>query len=166
MILSYLSGVPDDGDPVLIDGEVPPDINDDLYVLHVPASRGAAFVDLGHRETLEALDEMLSDAFAALGVQANLAEICRERDRRVTRLAMRALYSQYSDGKLGPVAGVRYPGQPDPEWEAFVLWSPPALVALTGDDVGFRWVSTWDADFLAACKHLGIRPPRGDINPR
>ncbi len=161
VILAYLEGPADDGEPELVDGEVPADVNDDLYLIEVPASRGAVFVDLGDPNTLRALDEMLREALDALGVTANLENICRETDRRVTRLAMRALHSQFSDGSLGPVAGVRYPGQPDPEWEAFVLWSPPTLVELTGDDVAFRWVSAWDADFVAACHRLGIRPPRG-----
>jgi hypothetical protein len=160
-IKGFLMQEPDPGEPELLDNRVPEDIFDDLYLIHLPGDRRVVFVDLEHEHTLETLSEQLGPTVNALGLGvAPLAgNLAREEDRRVTRLVTRALHSLCSDGRYGPVAGIRYPGQPDPEWEAFVLWRPPDLVDLDSDDVELRWVAHWDADTLAAAKRLGLDWP-------
>jgi hypothetical protein len=52
---------------------------------------------------------------------------------------------------------LRLPGQPDEEWEAYVLWNHPEVVALEADDVEFRWVAPWDDDTERAARTLGLR---------
>jgi hypothetical protein len=161
-IYSFLSGPPDPGDPELYEGRVPRDIFDDLHLIHLPADSGVVFVDIDHQTTRRTLDGQLGTALTALGVGPLSANLAREEDRRITRLAMRALYSLCADGRFGPVAGIRHAGQPDPEWEAFVLWCPPELVSLEGDEVGFRWIAPWDAASQAAAKTLGLELPPDD----
>lgn len=158
-IKNFMSGPPDDAEPELVDGVVPAGVFDDLYSIHIPGDRPVEFVDLGHEDTLRALETQLDGALQALGIGKLSNNLAREKDRRVTRLAMRALYSLSVDGGYGPVAGIRCPGQPDPAWEAFVLWSPPSLVGLTGDDVEFRWIARWDEDVIAAARTLGLQLP-------
>jgi hypothetical protein len=159
-ILTFLSHAPDDeNEPELVDGRVPDDVFDDLHLIHIPGDLGVVFVDLEHPSTYETLQTELGNTLEALGVGPLGDNLAREGDRRITRLAMRSLYSLCSDGRRGPVAGLRLPGQPDPEWEAFVIWCPPDLVSLTSEDVEFRWIAQWDQDTIAAAKRLGLDLP-------
>jgi hypothetical protein len=160
-IKRFMSGPPDRGEPEIVDGQVPADVFDDLYLIHVPEDRAVVFIDLEHPDTYESLKDMLEPVLDALNVPRLPRDLARERDRRITRQAIRALHSQYADGRVGPVAGIRIPGQPDPEWESYVLWSPPQLVPLVGEDIGFRWVARWDADLAAALARLDISLPPG-----
>jgi hypothetical protein len=157
-IKDFMSGPPDDGEPELVDGTVPADLFDDLYSIHVP-DRPVVFVDLEHEDTQRTLETQLAGTLAALGVRPRWENVAHEKDRRVTRLAIRALYSLCADGRFGPVAGIRCPDQPNSAWDAFVVWSPPRLLELSGDDVEFRWVARWDDDVIAAARTLGLELP-------
>jgi hypothetical protein len=155
----FFTAEPDPGDPELVAGEVPPDVFEDLYLVHIPGSAPVVFVDIHAPETQEALEAELGPALRALGAGTLSANLAREKDRRITRLVMRTLHTLCSTGRVGPVAGVRCAGQPDANWEAFILWAPPRLVALSGDTVGFRWVARWDDDAVAAATALDIKLP-------
>jgi len=158
-ILEFLESEPDPGDPDLVEGRVPEDVIDDLYLLHVPASDDVLFVDLEAEATRSELQRELGPALSALGLGPLPANFAREADRRLTRLVLFFLHSRLSGGAEGRVAGIRLPGQPHPSWESFVLWRPPQLVDLTADDVGFRWVARWDEHLLAAARRLEVEIP-------
>lgn len=157
-LLGFMDEEPDEPEPELVDGRVPEDIFDDLYVIHLPHDPRLLFVDIGHEDTQAEVDAVLREPLRALGVTAN-PDLVEERDRRVTRLAMRMLHGRCADGRYGSVAGIRYPGQPDPEWEAYVIWSPPDLVELGAQDVVLRWVAPWDDDARAAANTLEVELP-------
>jgi hypothetical protein len=157
----FLTHPPDhEGEPALVVGEVPPDVLDDLYVLHIPFDRAVSFVDIDHHSTREALNSVFGGTLELLGMRSldgnNLA---REPDRRLTRLVLGTLYDLCARGNYGNVAGIRIGGQPDEPWESFVYWSNPAHVDLTADDIALRWVAPWDDDLIAAATRLNLRLP-------
>jgi len=158
-IKRFMSGPPDEGQPELVEGVVPEDVFDDLYSIHIRGDKPVVFVDISHQDTLSSLENQLSGTLSALGVGPLSANLAREPDRRVTRLVARAVYSICADGRYGPVAGIRCPGQPDASWESFVVWSPPELVDLASEDLVPRWVARWDPDLIAAARTLGLRLP-------
>jgi hypothetical protein len=156
-IKTYLEGPPDPGEPELFEGRIPPDIFDDLYLLSVPKREDLLFIDLMAPETLEELDKEVGASIrAATGADFPGTDLARHPDRRVTRLLLTILHRQFASGHI---CGIRYPGNPDPNWEAFVVWAPPVSISLTEQDVGFRWVARWDADLVEAANSLQLRIP-------
>jgi hypothetical protein len=158
---SWLEGPPDQGDPDLIDGRVPPDVLDDLYLLSIPSEADVVFVDLMAEETLDDLSGALGPVLTALGLDFPGADFSRSLDRRGTRLAVSYLQNMCSQPGDQKVAGLRYPGHPDQDWQAYVVWSEPNHISLTGDDVLFRWIAKWDDDLESAAAKLGITIPEG-----
>lgn len=158
-IMKFMSHAPDGDEPEIVDGRVPVDVFADLYLISIPQDTDVTFVDLAHEDTHRVLQEQLASTLETLGLPPVDGSFITAADRRMTRLAMRALWGLCASGQYGQVAGIRYPGQPDPEWEAFVLWSPPESVRLTGDEVGFRWIGAWDEDAEAAAARLGLEMP-------
>lgn len=159
-LLSQLDHEPDFADePDLVDGKIPPDVQDDLYELHIPATPEVVFIDVDAHETIETLEEYLRSLPTQNGLDECLTDLAGARDRRWTRVSMTLLHALCSGGLYGQVAGIRYGGRPDSDWEAYVLWSPPDHVPLVGDDRVLRWVAPWDDDLRSAAKRLGIEPP-------
>lgn len=162
-IIDFLEGEPDfAAEPELIDGRVPDDVFDDLYAIRVPYRPDLQFVDLGHPDTIASLKGTLDDALVRLGAGPISRNLARERDRRTTRLITQLLHDAADRWRADQdltVAGLRLPGQPDEAWEAYVLWCPPKLVDLAGDDIELRWISHWDDDTVRAAQTLGIELP-------
>lgn len=156
-IRNFLSGPPDTDDPQLYEGRIPPDVFADMYALRVPKRADLMFIDLMSPDTLEGLAKgfgpLLRTAIDLALPGENLAQYP---DRRVTRFLMTLLHQVYGGTQI---AGIRYPGRQDPNWDAFVIWAPPLRVSLTDEDVEFRWVARWDADLVAAAKCLHLRIP-------
>lgn len=161
-IKDFMSGPPDDGEPDLVDGVVPTGVFDDLYSIHIPADESIDFVDLEHDDTRKILVEQLDGVLHSLGLGPLCESLTREKDRRVTRLAMSAIYNLSMDGRYGAVAGIRCAGEPDRSWDTFVLWSPPERVTLAADDVKLRWIARWDEDLETAAEILDVHLPPAD----
>lgn len=161
VIKRFLSEAPDhNGEPELVDGEVPAAVLDDLYLIHIPHNPAVSFVDLDHRSTRETLKTIFGDRLQRLGMRKiDENNLAREPDRRLTRLILGTIYDLCADGRFGPAAGIRIGGQPDEPWESFIYWSHPSLVDLAADDVRRRWVTPWDEDLITAAKRLKLRLP-------
>lgn len=156
-IKAFLSGPPDPGEPSLVEGIVPPSVHDDLYEIRVPKREGLVFIDLMSPETLEEIEKGPGRLVrAATNAEFPGENLAQHPDRRVTRLLTTLLYQSLAPNG---VAGIRYPGNPDSHWEAFVVWAPPIVLPLSGEDVNLRWVAPWDEAFLAAVHTLGLRVP-------
>lgn len=158
-VLKSVKGSTDAGEPNLREGRVPPDVLDELHLVHVAPDADLAFIDLQHDETRVMLEERMRPLLPLLGVRALPADLARAEDRRITRMALTLLYGEYASGDRGRVAGVRYPGHPDSEYEAYVLWLPPSYVDLDAGYGESRSILPGDPDLAAAIERLEIALP-------
>jgi hypothetical protein len=149
------------GELELRDGVVPAAIFERLYEVHLPHDPSLRFIDISSPETLVEIDEMFGSVFSGLGLDPVMPDtnLARLRDRRQPRIVLSLLHSLYS---LQGIAGIRVCGNPDPEWESYVVWSPPERVDLVAEDVRFRHVDSWDDDARAAADRLQLMLPAGD----
>jgi hypothetical protein len=156
-MLRFFTHEPDnDQEPELVEGVVPAEIFPRLCEIHLPASLDLSFIDIEDPATLREIAAMYGETIERLGlppIEGN--NLARESDRRLPRLVLTLLYVLHSETH----AGVRIAGQPDEDWESFVLWSPPDRVDLRAHNDMFRWVGPWDEDAIRAANHLGVRLP-------
>jgi hypothetical protein len=160
-VLEWFSGEPEpdyEHEPELSEGAVPADIFNRLCEIYVPYNADLRFIDISAPETLTAIDDALGGALKPLGFGGVAGiNLAREPDRRLPRLILTLLHARYSS----EYAGIRVCGQPDPEWESYVLWSPPERIDLAAEQNAFRYVAVWDDDAIKAAERLGVRLPEG-----
>lgn len=137
-------------------GAVPPSFFEDAYLLELGHDPDLRFVDLEHPSTRETLQRILAPQLELIG--ASIADgIGQNRDRRATRLVLTTIYDLCAANEEEPIAGIRY-GALDPEWEAYVFWSPPQRVDLaTGLP---RPLFAEDEVVVEIARRLGLRLPQ------
>lgn len=156
MITSFLTGPPDSGEPSLTEGTVPADVFDDLVLLHVRFTQPPQLVDLDASATRVALAEQLRRLNFHVGTEVDFA---RTNDRRVTWLAIRALYEACAQLPLLAVAGVLYQDAIGRSWQSVSAWSPPTLVPLVGDSIDLSPLSKLDHRVEHAAEQLALSLP-------
>jgi hypothetical protein len=152
----WLSHPPDDGPPMFEPNRIPPSYFEDAYLMHLPHSDTAEFVDLEHARTHRLLKETAGEVLAAFAVTAIDDTISSNRDRRVTRLVTSALQRWCSEAPgYEHVTGLRYRGI-DPGWDAYVVWEPSSIAL---DEGTLEPLHPCDTPARAAAKHLGLEDP-------
>lgn len=144
-------------EPELVEGTIPRDYFKNTRLLHLEYDENVSFIDVEDQRTRHTLEDFLAGPLQALGV-ANGDGLSQHRDRRVTRIVMSMLHDICRhDRNRQHIAGIRYRA-PEPDWEAFVLWSPPPpsidLSAATVDPI-----FPMDPNLVDAAKSLGLSIP-------
>lgn len=155
-ITSFLTGSADPGEPPLTEGRVPADVFAEFLLLHVGFDQPPLLVDLDGPGTRAALAEELARLTSPAEVEPTEVDLARTKDRRLTWLAIRALYEACAERSVGPVAGVRYQDAAGPHWDAVVAWSPPTLIPLDGVLAELRPLSPIDPAVERAAEQLSL----------
>ena len=157
----FLTGPPAySNQPELAVAIVPPDVLDHLALLHIPHDPSVVFVDLEARETHETLEHILREHVRQLGLGEFDGEgLARERDRRLTRLAVGTIYDYCNYALDSQIAGIRLGAHSGEPSESFIYWSDPCFVDLASDALERRWVPRGDAALVAAADRLELRLP-------
>jgi hypothetical protein len=159
-ILAFLKGPPDPGEPELVVGAVPAAVFDDLCLLRVHfEGRPPLLVDLESPATRAALAEYRDRLGAPVGGAPDDVDLARTVDRRLTWLAIRALYEACAARSVGPAAGIIYRDPMSPHWASVVAWSPPALISLDDEAMEVRALAPADLAVQRSAEQLDLLLP-------
>lgn len=161
-VLDFFKGFfthrPDHPDePVPVPGRIPEDYFGGAHRLHLDHDSDLGFIDVEHPRTRDTLSEALAGPFGAMGITIDEG-LSQNQDRRVTRLVMTTLHDICLASGRDQVVGIRY-RTPDPEWEAFVMWNPPAPPGIDLPGADISRISRNDEDLIEAAGWLDLTIP-------
>lgn len=154
-VKGWLSEPDDESEPLVLENRIPPSYFEDAHLLHLEYDPEPCFINVDHPQTVRIIEELVGATLDAIGATV-AGGISQNRDRRVTRLAMATLYNLCVTQGFDRIAGIRY-AAPEPEWDAYVFWSPPRIIDLA--DALPVPVFPDDDAVREAAERLGLEPP-------